>query len=62
MLVTSKDPYVMLIDADGKVLWRGYGPAAELESQLRAAPRSTAELLESKQGTAMRRQFDVESF
>ncbi|MGA8731978.1 MAG: hypothetical protein WB608_24685 [Terracidiphilus sp.] len=33
----DKDPYVMLIDANGKVLWRGHGAAGELEPQLRAA-------------------------
>jgi hypothetical protein len=30
-------PYVVMIDAAGKVLWRGQGPAAGLEPQLRAA-------------------------
>jgi hypothetical protein len=29
-------PYVVLIDATGKVLWHGHGKAAELEPQLRA--------------------------
>ncbi len=33
----DKDPYVMLIGADGKVLWHGHGAAEELEPQLRAA-------------------------
>lgn len=33
----DKDPYVMLIEADGKVLWRGHGAAGELEPQLKAA-------------------------
>jgi hypothetical protein len=30
-------PYVILIDAAGKVLWHGHGQAAELEPQLKAA-------------------------
>jgi hypothetical protein len=30
-------PYVMLLDESGKVLWRGHGPAAELEPKLKAA-------------------------
>jgi hypothetical protein len=30
-------PYVVLIDATGKVLWRGHGQAAELEPLLRAS-------------------------
>ncbi len=30
-------PYVVLINATGKVLWRGHGKAAELEPLLRAA-------------------------
>jgi hypothetical protein len=34
---TDKDPYCMLIDAAGKVLWVGHGSATQLESQLRAA-------------------------
>jgi hypothetical protein len=33
----DKDPYVVLIDAEGKVLWHGHGPAGEVEPQLRAA-------------------------
>lgn len=36
-VIDDKDPYVMLIDADGKVLWHGHGAAGELEPQLRAA-------------------------
>jgi hypothetical protein len=30
-------PYVLLIDATGKVLWHGHGQATELEPQLRSA-------------------------
>lgn len=33
----DKEPYVMLIDAGGKVIWRGHGAASDLEPQLRAA-------------------------
>lgn len=33
----DKEPYVMLIDAAGKVIWRGHGPASDGEPQLRAA-------------------------
>lgn len=33
----DKDPYVVLIDGSGKVLWRGHGPAAAMEPQLKAA-------------------------
>jgi hypothetical protein len=36
-VTTDKDPYVVLVDASGKVLWRGHGPAAGLEPQLSAA-------------------------
>ena len=32
----DKVPYVIMIDAAGKVLWRGHGPASELEPQLRS--------------------------
>lgn len=32
-------PYVVLLDAGGKVLWLGHGAAASLEPQLRAAKR-----------------------
>ena len=36
--VTEDDvPYVMLLDAAGKVLWRGHGAAAGLEPALRGA-------------------------
>jgi hypothetical protein len=33
----DKDPYVALIDAEGKVLWHGHGAAGVVEPQLRAA-------------------------
>ncbi len=33
----DQDPYVVLIDANGKVLWRGHGPPANLEPQHKAA-------------------------
>jgi hypothetical protein len=36
-VTNDKDPYVVLIDPLGKVLWRGHGPASNLEPQLRAA-------------------------
>lgn len=35
----DKDPYVVLLDAAGKMLWQGHGPAASLEPQLRATLR-----------------------
>ena len=35
----EKVPYVALIDATGKVVWRGHGGAADLEPQLKAALR-----------------------
>ena len=30
-------PYVVMLDATGKFLWRGHGPAADLEPRLKAA-------------------------
>lgn len=33
----SKEPYVLLLDANGNVVWRGHGSATVLEPQLRAA-------------------------
>jgi hypothetical protein len=36
-VTNDKDPYVILIDASGKVLWHGHGSPANLEPQLRAA-------------------------
>lgn len=33
----DKDPYVVLINGAGKVLWHGHGDAREFEPQLRAA-------------------------
>jgi hypothetical protein len=30
-------PYVVMIDASGKILWRGHGPAAGLEPKLKTA-------------------------
>ena len=36
----DQDPYVALIDATGKVLWRGHGPPADLEPKLKAARAS----------------------
>jgi len=35
----DKDPYVVLLDAQGTVLWHGHGPAATLEPELRAASK-----------------------
>jgi hypothetical protein len=36
---TDKEPYVVLLGSQEKVLWRGHGAAANLEPQLRAAMR-----------------------
>lgn len=36
---TDRDPYVVLIDAAGKMLWHGHGAAEGLEPQLRGALR-----------------------
>jgi hypothetical protein len=36
---TDKEAYVVLIDASGRTLWRGHGPAANLEPQMKAALR-----------------------
>ena len=33
----GEDPYVVLIDTSGKILWHGHGPVSSLESQLKAA-------------------------
>ena len=33
----GKDPYVVLLDAEGRVRWHGHGAAKDLEPQLRAA-------------------------
>jgi hypothetical protein len=33
----DKDPYVALVNANGDVLWRGHGPAATVEPQLKSA-------------------------
>jgi hypothetical protein len=30
-------PYVLMLDATGQVLWRGHGPAADLEPKLKTA-------------------------
>jgi hypothetical protein len=38
-VTTDKDPYVVLIDAKGRVLWHGHGAAAGLEPLLRNALR-----------------------
>lgn len=35
----DKDPYVVLLDSSGKILWHGHGAAKDLEPQLRAARR-----------------------
>lgn len=35
----DKDPYVVLLDSSGKILWHGHGAAKDLESQLRAGRR-----------------------
>jgi hypothetical protein len=36
-VTTDKDPYVVLMDASGRILWHGHGPAADLEPQLKGA-------------------------
>jgi hypothetical protein len=36
---SDKEPYVVLIDANGKVLWKGHGAVADLERTLKAALR-----------------------
>jgi len=36
---TDKDPYVVLLDAGGRVLWHGHGDAQNLEPLLKAALR-----------------------
>ncbi len=36
----DKVPYVMVINAEGKELWRGHGPAAEFEVQLKNAVKA----------------------
>ena len=33
----DKVPYVVMLDSSGKVLWRGHGPAAQLEPSLKSA-------------------------
>jgi hypothetical protein len=33
----DQDPYIVLLDANGKVLWHGHGAAAKLEAQVKAA-------------------------
>ena len=33
----DKDPYVVLLNANGDVLWRGHGPAGTVEPQLKSA-------------------------
>jgi hypothetical protein len=37
---TDKDPYVVMIDAKGNIVWRGHGAAANLEPMLRVASGS----------------------
>ena len=36
----AQEPQVMLLDADGNVLWRGHGAASAVEPQLRNAVSS----------------------
>ena len=33
----DKEPYIVLLDAQGRILWHGHGYAANLETQVRAA-------------------------
>ncbi len=37
---TDKDPYVVMIDAKGNIVWHGHGAAANLEPLLRSALNS----------------------
>ena len=37
----DKDPYVVMLDAKGVVLWHGHGPAARLEPLLKDAVKSS---------------------
>ena len=36
-VTTDKEPYVVLLDAKGNVMWHGHGPADKLEPELKAA-------------------------
>jgi hypothetical protein len=36
-VTTDKEPCVVLLDSQGKVLWRGHGTSANLEPQVRVA-------------------------
>lgn len=36
-VTTDKDPYIVLIDPSGKILWHGHGAAADLEPTVRDA-------------------------
>ena len=36
-VTTDKEPWVVLLDASGKVLWHGHGPASTLEPLVRAS-------------------------
>ena len=36
-VTTDKDPYVVLLDADGNIRWHGHGAARDLEPLLKAA-------------------------
>jgi ATP synthase subunit 10 len=36
-VTTDKDPWIVLLDADGKVLWHGHGQASTLEPLVRGA-------------------------
>lgn len=38
-VTADKEPYVVLLDASGKILWHRHGSAADLEPQLRSAAR-----------------------
>jgi hypothetical protein len=38
-VTTDSDPYVVLLNAQGKVVWRGHGAAAQFEAQLKSALR-----------------------
>ena len=34
-VTSDKDPYLLLMDPGGKILWRGHGAAHDLEAQMR---------------------------
>ncbi len=60
-VTTDRDPYVVLLDTSGKILWHGHGAAANLEPLVRAALHYLLSFsLHQKQRAPMRRQLNVE--